>query len=260
MKKSVISFSILIFVSILSAQVKEVKFDAYFDSLDAAFIIYDYKNETLMQYNLERCNKGFIPASTFKIPNTLIALETGVVKDEHQIMRWDGKQYSIKEWNRDHDLRSAFKYSVVPYYQEIARNVGDKRMLEFVQKFDYGNKNIEGGIDRFWLNGKIRITPMQQLEFLKRIYEEDLPVSKRSLSILKDIMIADSTENYILRAKTGTGNRDNGGYVVWYVGYLERKDNTFFFILNFDAGESNAKLQFRKDLTYKILRDMKIIE
>lgn len=251
---------ILLFTANFSAQIKEVKFDTYFDSLDAAFIIYNYKNETLMQYNIERCNKGFIPASTFKIPNTLIALETGVVKDAEQIIKWDSTYYSIKEWNRDHDLRSAFKYSVVPYYREIARKVGYERMFEFIKEFDYGNKNIVGGIDQFWLNGDLRITPMQQLEFLKKVYEEKLPVSKRSMSTLKNIMIADSNENYVLRAKTGTGILDDSSYVVWYVGYIEKVDNTFFFVLNFDSDESHVKLKFRKELTYRIFKDMNIIE
>ncbi len=260
MKKLLISLIITTsFISVDRAQIKEVDFGKYFDSLNAAFILYDNKNESLYQYNIERCNKEFMPASTFKIPNSIIGLETGVIKDADHLWKWDSTKRSIDEWNRDHTLRSAIKYSVVPYYQELARQVGEKQMQHYVDILDYGNKNIGGGIDLFWLSGDLRITPMQQLDFLRKFYDESLPVSKRSIEIVKDILVVDSTDNYIMRAKTGTARLGEDSYVCWYVGYVEKAENLFFFVLNFNADESNVKLKFRRELLNRILTDMNIL-
>jgi len=122
-----------------------------------------------------------LPASTFKIPNSVIALETGVVGDpDKDIFRWDGVVRSIEAWNRDHTLRSAIAASAVPVYQEIARRIGADRMQKFVDLFGYGNRDIGGGIDQFWLTGNLRISPVQQIDFVDRLRRGTLPVSKRS--------------------------------------------------------------------------------
>ena len=200
-------------------------------------LIYDLNKNEYIQYNSERCNESFIPASTFKILNSLIALETGVIKDENEVIPWDSVNRQYDKWNMDQTLRTAIKYSAVWAYQEIARKIGEQRMQHYVDSVKYGNCNIGGGIDRFWLDGDLRITPLQQVEFLRRLYSDDLPFSKRNLDIVKDIMINDQTGNYILRGKTGWA-----GTTGWYVGYLEENDNVYFFANNIDiVNEQDVK-------------------
>ena len=130
-----------------------------------------------------RARTGYLPASTFKIPHALIALETGVVADvDKEVIRWDGVPNEIEEWNRDHTLRSAMRYSVVPVFQQIANRIGSERMKQFVDAFDYGNRDIGGApLDKFWLEGNLRISALEQIAFLQRFHREDLPVSKRNL-------------------------------------------------------------------------------
>ena len=117
-----------------------------------------------------RARTGYLPGSTFKIPHALIALETGVVADvDKEVIRWDGVVREIEEWNRDHTLRTAMRYSVVPVFQQIANRIGAERMKQFVDAFDYGNRDIGGALDRFWLDGALRISALEQIEFLQAL-------------------------------------------------------------------------------------------
>ena len=209
-------------------------------------------------FNEERTKKGFLPASTFKIINSLIALETGVIKDEHEIIKWDGKKRFVQDWNRDHNLRSAIKYSVVWFYQELARRIGEERMKRNINAVGYGNQDIGGGIDLFWLNGNIRITMEEQVEFLKRLHQNDLPFSTRTMDIVKDIMIQEQTKDYTLRAKTGWAARVEPN-IGWFVGYLERKDNVYFFANNIDI-KNDEDAKFRKKITLQILENLNLFK
>ncbi|HZC35068.1 MAG TPA: class D beta-lactamase [Chthoniobacterales bacterium] len=190
------------------------------------------KGETHV-YNPQRAAEPFIPASTYKIPHSLIALETGVVKDEHQSFKWDGQRRWVDTWNRDQTFRSALKYSVVWVYQEIARQVGEQRESDYLKKFAYGNEDVSGGVDHFWLDGSLRITALQQIEFLKKLYLNQLPVSERSILIVKDMLINEANSKYILRAKTGWENAGAQG-IGWWVGWIETDNDVHFFALNLD--------------------------
>ncbi len=219
-------------------------YDKY--NVSGCMLIYDLKKNQYLQYNSERCNESFIPASTFKIMNSLIALETGVIKDENEVIPWDSVNRQYDKWNMDQTLRTAIKYSAVWAYQEIARRIGVQRMQHYVDLVKYGNCNIGGGIDRFWLDGELRITPLQQVEFLRRLYSDDLPFSKRNIDIVKDIIINNQTGNYILRGKTGWADT-----IGWYVGYLEENNDVYFFANNINIvneQDINARIEIVKDV------------
>ena len=153
------------------------------------FVGYKVDDYLIIASDKNRSGEAMLPASTFKIPNSLIALETGVVADpDKEIFKWDGVKRSIEPWNKDHTLRSAIAASVVPVYQEIARRIGAERMQKYVDLFEYGNRDIGGGIDQFWLTGDLRIDPMQQIDFVDRLRRGVLPVSKRSQDLVRDIL------------------------------------------------------------------------
>jgi beta-lactamase class D len=223
--------------------------------LTGCFVVYDMQKDKYYYHDSVRCNKEFIPASTFKIPNSLFSLEAGAVKDENEKIKWDGKDRNREEWNQDTDMKMAFKYSTVWFYQECARRIGEKRMQHFLDTLNYGNKNMSGGLDHFWLDGAIRITAIQQIALLKRIYDNKVPFSQRNIDILKNIMIMEKTDDYTLRAKTGTAPSKDGKGVAWYVGYIERNGGVYFFALNIDIGE-DAKFAERIALTKRIFTQM----
>lgn len=233
--------------------------EKYFEQyqVKGAFMMYDLEKNEYTANDTSYFSKEFLPASTYKIFNSLVALETGVISNENVIFKWDGKERMSPAWNKDTDLKDAFKNSTVWYYQELARRIGAERMQQYLDKAGYGNRNISGGIDQFWLNGGLRITPMQQVDLLKRLYKNQLPFSQRTMDIVKSIMITEQTEQYTLRAKTGWAYLDQED-IGWYVGYLEKNNNVYFFATLIESKDKSNQ-QFAKsriEITKSILKDL----
>lgn len=231
------------------------------EQLTGSFVLYDPAKQKYIYCNKDRCAIRFTPASTFKIPNTLIALETGVLRDADDTIRWDGVKRSGRDvWNRDHNLRSAFRNSVVWYYQEIARRVGYERMQHFIDTLGYGNRDLSGGVDLFWLTGGLRISQVEQIDLLKRLYNEELPFSKRAMKIMKDIFVMEDTLGYKLSGKTGWGEQD-GKQIGWLVGYVERDGNVYYYASNVerDGPFDNAFPEARVRATREILRRLGVL-
>jgi beta-lactamase class D len=170
----------------------------------------------------ETADVPFIPASTFKIPNTLVGLETGVIPDRNFALPWDGVERSVAAWNRDQDLASAMAESTVWFYQEIARRVGPERMADWVCRLGYGNADLGDRVDEFWLVGPLAISPRQQVEFLERLTAGELPVAARSVEILRSVMPRRSMPSGEVLAKTGT-YASGADCHAWLVGWVERE-------------------------------------
>jgi beta-lactamase class D len=241
-----------------------VNLEQHFKDLgvEGSIAIYDAKQDRLYQHNAPRNAKAILPASTFKILNSLIALETKTIPDELAILTWDGIPKQLPEWNRDLNMREAFKLSAVWFYQVLARKVGFESMQKYVTQASYGNQKIgtKEQIDSFWLNGELRIAPLQQIQFLRRLYANELPFSARSISIVKDIMIVEQTPDYTIRAKTGLiGFGDNKvKQIGWYVGYLEKGKNAYFFATNIDI-RNPKDVANRKEVTRRCLKTLSLI-
>ena len=198
-----------------------------------SFILYDLKRKTFIRVNPERTKEGFLPASTFKIVNSIIALEEKIVPDENYTIKWDGIKREYPQWNRDHDLKSAFRNSVVWYYQILARKIGKARMKKYLSRLQYGNGNLSSSISTFWLQGGFRVTQEEQIDLLLRLYNEKLPVSNRTMRIVRRIMISEMHPDYTIHSKTGMtyqGRKTIG----WWVGYIKKRDNAYFFANNIE--------------------------
>jgi beta-lactamase class D len=203
-------------------------------------------------HNPARVDSAFVPASTFKIPNTLFALDAGIIADSSDIMQWDGVERRLAQWNRDHTLASAFSMSAVWYYQALARQIGPLRMKKYLDELGYGNGSIEGGIDYFWLGGGLRISPREQVALLRRLYERDLPFSREHMDVLIGMMLDHREGDAVIRAKTGWSDSFDPN-VGWYVGWLERGSEVVFFALNVDIN-SWSDAAHRKPLVLEVLR------
>ena len=203
------------------------------------FVGYKVEDYLIVASDKERSGEGKLPASTFKIPNSLIALETGVVADpDKDVFKWDGVTRSIAAWNQDHTLRSAIAVSAVPVYQEIARRIGAERMQKYVDLLDYGNHDIGGGIDQFWLTGNLRIDPVQQIDFVDRLRRGVLPVSKRSQELTRDILPVTKVNDATIRAKSGLLGAEAGKPSLgWMVGWVEKGSSATVFAMNMDCKE-----------------------
>jgi beta-lactamase class D len=226
-----------------------------------SILIYDFNNNNYYSNDFNWAETDHLPASTFKIPHSLIALDLGIVSNENTILKWNGKKRDYKIWQQDLTFKQAFHFSCVPCYQEIAQQVGEKRMNEFVRKFNYGDMEIyKDNIDTFWLTGNSKISQFEQIDFLKRLYLSKLPISKNTEQIFKELFIVNQNNDFTLRAKTGL-SINNEKYNGWYVGYLERQKNIYFFATNISPKDKYQKMfnKKRKDITINALKQLNIL-
>lgn len=199
-----------------------------------AILIFDARTGRAVASDPKRVDEAAIPASTFKIFNTMVALETKAIADEATVLKWDGVERSFATWNHDMDMKEAIRVSCVWFYQELARRAGPERMQHWIDAVSYGNRDIGGGIDRFWLDGNLRITPRQQIDFLRRLHDGALPFSERSMRIVKEILPTETTPGgAVVHGKTGWGMRKKP-QAGWYVGWVEHDGRTLYFATRVD--------------------------
>jgi len=208
---------------------------AHFAGLNGTFVLLNGSTGEYVRYNRSRAAERFAPCSTFKIPHTAILLESGAAPDPTFTLKYDPALKQPSNWAQDFDLDGAFKASALWYYQTLARRLGMPAEHQFVQRFQYGNADTSGGIDAtgnpFWVDGSLRISADEQVEFLRRFYEARLGLSKRTTRLTKEIMVAQDTSSWRLSAKTGACQPQGQETSNWYVGYVE-KAGTVLGILN----------------------------
>lgn len=271
--KNLFLFSlILLSFDSFGQKIDTVNLNSYFKDFVGGFSVYDLKTNKHIQYNAEHCKIRFSPCSTFKIPNSLIGLETGVISDTGFVIKYDSILHPkdsihlanepFKYWYQDLSLKMAYKYSCVWYYQELARRVGSEQMQRKVSELDYGNEDISSGLDTYWLCGSIQISINEQIEFLKKLYLYKLDgFSDKNIDAVKNIMLYETTPDYKLYGKTGSGDCWDDKVIGWYVGFVETELGTKIFAMNIIVNDfSDLKNNFRIELTKKILKDLEIIK
>ena len=205
-----------------------------------AFVLFEPGRDRYLVLDEARARRRFLPAATFEIPNALIGLEVGSIADENEAFPWDGKPKMLPAWERDHTLASAIRDSTVWMFQEVARRTGKARMRDWLERLDYGNRDVAGGIELFWLQGGLRIGAFEQVRFLHRLAEGRLPMTQRAQRLVRHALVVEKTRDYALYAKAGTvpGGREA---VMWWIGWIERKGRPeAFFAMNFTPGAHSA--------------------
>lgn len=243
-------------------------FQQYFDQCQVAgaIAIYDHKRDTWILSDTTETRSLALPASTFKIINMLIALETKTIKDEHSIVQWPGSTDTVKYGYRPNiykniTVKEAFEVSAGWAFIEIAKKIDRSVYRKYLEACDYGNVDLSESGSDFWNFGSMGISPINQVEFLKKLYTGDLPFSKRNMDIVKRVMISEKNNDYIIRSKTGwtMANQMNTG---WWVGYVEQKGDVYFFATRLIQDRKFNRPDFsdcRKAITRKIFKDLKIL-
>lgn len=236
---------------------------ALFDqaNVNGTFVLYDVTENKLTGHNHKRAETRFIPASTFKIPNSLIALSTGAVKSVDEVFPYDGKPRWMKSWEKDMDLREAFKLSNVLIYQEIARRIGLKRMQAEITKLNYGNADIGTKVDEFWLEGPLKISAVEQTQFLAKLAQKTLPFSTKVQEDVHDIARIDQGDDWVLFGKTGwtgKGTKTKPG-TGWWVGWVKKGERFYTVALNMNmsALEDAPK---RLEIVRASLKELRVID
>ncbi|MFN8252098.1 MAG: class D beta-lactamase [Ferruginibacter sp.] len=261
---SIIHYSLFI---LSSCSVNKAKIDnsleKYFtqNNVEGCFTLLNNSSGEITVYNMKYDTMRFLPASTFKIVNSLIGLQTGVITNDTMMIKWDGKQRPVEEWNRDMGMTEAFKVSCVPYYQEVARRVGKDSMQQWLNRLGYGNKKIGGAVDTFWLDNSLKISPDEQLGLLKKLYFDMLPFRKSAHEIVKTVMLQEDNTLYKLSYKTGWAHDENGNNIGWLNGWVEENNHVYFFVTFIKGGPAPMDMKkIRLDITKGILKQLGFLE
>ncbi len=234
-------------------KLEQLDLTAEFAGFEGCFIAREIEGPRAFVFNEPRTRLRFPPCSTFKIPHALIALDCGALDGPDHLFKWDGEKRWNDNWNKDHTLQSAMRDSVLWYFQETARRIGEKRMRAAFQTLDYGNVDCSGALTTFWLNGPLLISATEQLTWLERLRRSDLPFDKTAQQTVRDLILIDSQGTYALRGKTGTRGQDGKITLGWFVGWVEREGKTLVFATNIAAAD-NAWGPTARDITRSILK------
>lgn len=229
------------------------------------FVLFDETNNSYSIINKARSQQQFSPYSSFKIANTLIALDTGVVESLAQELTFSRKSYPIQKWwpvrwyKSSLKVRQAFQFSAVPIYQTLAKRIGEGRMQNYLNEFCYGNKDISSGIDSFWLNESLRISAFEQIEFLRKLNRQKFDLKPSTYSKFLKVMLVEQNQDYRLYAKTGGGPLSSESAIGWYVGFVKKGSDTYYFALNISGPSFNAIKDKRKQLVDYHLKSAGVI-
>jgi beta-lactamase class D len=257
----ILNFSFLILFSSCGANKAKIKNDlkVYFDSahVDGCFSMFNNANGEVSVYNLKLDTQRFTPASTFKIVNSLIGIETGKVTDENMVIKWNGSPSENPAWDKDLSMKDAFKVSAVPYFQEVARRIGRDTMKRWIDTLHYGNMNISGPIDSFWLNNTLKISPDEQVGLVKKLYFDKLPFHKTTMEAVRNVMLMEDNTLYKLSYKTGRGYDEQNNSIGWVVGWIEENKHVYFFTTFVTTPDHNIDISaVRMNITKGILRKL----
>ena len=237
----------------------------HFAGITGTFVLLNGTTGEYQRYNAARAAVRFPPCSTFKIPNTAILLESGAARDPDHLITYDpALAVSRPEWAKDHTLRSAYAASVLWYYQALGRTAGQAVEDTFVRQFRYGNQNTSGGMNvtgrPFWVDGTLRISANEQVDFLKSLHEGALGLSARTTRLTKDIMVAETTPSWTLRAKTGACQPQGEDVSLWYVGSVEKTSATYHFALHMSDTNYDRLFPQRVTKAREILKALGVLD
>ncbi len=242
---------------------------AYFGEYEGSFVLYNLKQDTWTIHNARHATVRVSPDSTYKIYDALFGLEEGAITPQNSFLPWDQEVYPFEEWNDDQTLTSAMHASVNWYFQAIDQKLGSTRIHDYIKKIGYGNQNIKGGLSSYWMESTLKISPVEQVELLTKLYQNEFHFSQENIAAVTDSICLGSIEGVtknasetegshgttatgVLYGKTGTGQIDDQNKNGWFVGYVETADNTLFFAVNITA-EQDATGSKAKDIALDIL-------
>lgn len=226
----------------------------YFDGVEGSFVLYNSNADTWDIYNEELATKRFSPDSTYKIYSALFALENQMITPSSSALKWDGQQYPFPEWNQDQTLASAMHHSVNWYFQELDRQADFDALKDFYQRIAYGNHDLSGGLPEFWMESSLKISALEQVELLKKLYTNEFHFDNANVQAIRDSLTLSVSGEAVLSGKTGTGVVNGKSSNGWLIGYVETISNTWFFATNIQ-GSDHADSTRASEITLRILSD-----
>lgn len=228
---------------------------AFFDGYNGSFVLYNSQNGQYHIYNKDKSTLRVSPNSTYKIFSALFALESGAITQKQTTMNWNGKTYPYETWNQNQNLFTAMENSVTWYFQGLDKKVQMENIQAYLDKINYGNQNTSGGIEDYWLESSLKISPIEQVQLLKNLYKNQFGFDKKNVQLIKDAIKLETRDDATLYGKTGTGTVNGKNVNGWFIGYVETENNTYFFATNIE-NDHHASGSTAADITKSILHNI----
>ncbi|USK50485.1 BlaR1 family beta-lactam sensor/signal transducer [Bacillus sp. CMF12] len=225
----------------------------YFAGYNGSFVLYDKEADHYLIHNKKQSTLRVSPNSTYKIYSALLGLESGTITDENSLAKWNGLKYPIDSWNADQNLTSAIKNSVTWYFQTLDKQAQPGTIQTFLDRIRYGNRDLSGGIDEYWLESSLKISPVEQVQLLKKFYANEFGFKEKNIQTVKDSIKLEGKEGALLSGKTGTGTVNGKNINGWFIGYVESEQDTYFFATNIQ-NEDNSNGSKAAEITLSILK------
>ena len=238
--------------NIPSDKVSTIDLSVWFSGYEGSFVLYDLNGDTWNVYDMEQATLRTAPNSTYKIYDALFGLEEGVIAPDDSFMAWDGTNHPFEAWNRNQDLFSAMQSSVNWYFEEIDKQIGSSAIQNYIRKIGYGNEIVNADLSAYWMQGALKISPIEQVELLTALYNNQFDFAPENINAIKNSICLFSSESKNFYGKTGTGRVDGQDVNGWFVGYIETTSNTYFFATNIQAAE-NATGSKASEISLSIL-------
>ncbi|RDW15819.1 BlaR1 family beta-lactam sensor/signal transducer [Oceanobacillus arenosus] len=226
----------------------------YFNEYEGSFVLYDKQADKYHIYNEDQSTLRVSPNSTYKIYSALFGLESNIITDGNSTLRWNGEKYPYASWNMDQDLDTAMADSVTWYFQELDEKMPLRTIQSNLKKIGYGNYDVSGGIEQYWLESSLKISPVEQVQLLEAFYSNKFGFKEKHVQTVKDTLLLEDNDDLQLSGKTGTGTVNGRSINGWFIGYVEEKDNTYFFATNIQH-KDHALGSRAAEITLSILKD-----
>ncbi len=231
---------------------------SYFNGYSGSFVLYDSATKNYQIYNQKKSEQRVSPNSTYKIYSALFALEENIISVKNDKQNWDGTVYPFKAWNKSHDLSTALSNSVNWYFQNLDRKMGKKQLQYYLHKIKYGNENLAGKLDSYWIQSSLKISPIEQVQLLYELDENTFGFNEENIRAVKNAIFIDKQKSGQLYGKTGTGMINEKHVNGWFIGFVKQEGRTYYFALNIQSEKGHASGSKAADIATKILHDKHI--
>ncbi len=240
-------------------QIYEEDLSDYFKNDEGSFVLYDMQEDAYHIYNEDQSTSRISPDSTYKIYSALFGLEENVITPAQSMIEWDGVEQPYEQWNGDQNLETALNRSVNWYFQQIDQEIGLDSVQSYLNQIHYGNQDTSGGLEQYWLESTLKISPVEQVELLHSFYNNSFDFQEEHIEAVKNALQMDEKNSSVLYGKTGTGNVNGKDINGWFIGFVETETNTYFFATNIQD-EDKASGSIATEITLAILKDKQIFD
>lgn len=240
-----------------SKNISYINLSPYFNKYDGCFVLYNRHDDSWKIYNIEHATTRTSPDSTYKIYSALFGLEENIITPKNSLIHWNKKRYIFNAWNKDHNLYTAMDSSVNWYFQTIDNELGKSNIKKYIDKINYGNRNVHDALASYWMESTLKISPIEQVELLSKVYNNKFDFKQNNINTVKQAICLSSSGNGNFYGKTGTGRVNGQDINGWFIGFIETSNNTYYFATNINSNR-NATGSTASKITMSILTDMNI--